>query len=274
MTNMAKITAADVKKLRDLTSAGMMDSKKALEEADGDFDKAIEILRIRLGKKAESRGAERTASAGLVASSGGALVELNCETDFVAKSEEFVSVAQQIVDAAATAKSADVEALKAVALGGSTVDETVKGLAAKIGEKIELGRVVVFDGRVATYMHRRASDLPPAVGVLVEYDGSDEGAARGAAMQIAAMRPDYVSRDDVPADVVAKERDIAEATAREEGKPEQALPKIIEGRLNGYFKQAALLEQPSVVDSKRSVRAVLDAAGVSVKRFARFEVGA
>jgi len=274
MTNMAKITAADVKKLRDLTSAGMMDSKKALEEADGDFDKAIEILRIRLGKKAESRGAERTASAGLIASSGGALVELNCETDFVAKSEEFVSVAQQIVDAAAGAKSADVEALKTVALGGSTVDETVKGLAAKIGEKIELGRVVVFDGRVATYMHRRASDLPPAVGVLVEYDGSDEGAARGAAMQIAAMRPDYVSRDDVPADVVAKEREIAEATAREEGKPEQALPKIIEGRLNGYFKQAALLEQPSVVDSKRSVRAVLDAAGVSVKRFARFEVGA
>ena len=274
MANMAKITAADVKKLRDLTSAGMMDSKKALEEADGDFDKAIEILRIRLGKKAESRGAERTASAGLIASSGGALVELNCETDFVAKSEEFVSVAQQIVDAAAGAKSADVEALKTVALGGSTVDETVKGLAAKIGEKIELGRVVVFDGRVATYMHRRASDLPPAVGVLVEYDGSDEGAARGAAMQIAAMRPDYVSRDDVPADVVAKERDIAEATAREEGKPEQALPKIIEGRLNGYFKQAALLEQPSVVDSKRSVRAVLDAAGISVKRFARFEVGA
>ena len=274
MANMAKITAADVKKLRDLTSAGMMDSKKALEEADGDFDKAIEILRIKLGKKAESRGAERTASAGLIASSGGALVELNCETDFVAKSEEFVSVAQQIVDAAATAKSADVEALKAVALGGSTVDETVKGLAAKIGEKIELGRVVVFDGQVATYMHRRASDLPPAVGVLVEYHGSDEGAARGAAMQIAAMRPDYVSRDDVPADVVAKERDIAEATAREEGKPEQALPKIIEGRLNGYFKQAALLEQPSVVDSKKSVQAVLDAAGVSVKRFARFEVGA
>ena len=274
MANMAKITAADVKKLRDLTSAGMMDSKKALEEADGDFDKAIEILRIKLGKKAESRGAERTASAGLIASSGGALVELNCETDFVAKSEEFVSVAQQIVDAAATAKSADVEALKAVALAGSTVDETVKGLAAKIGEKIELGRVVVFDGRVATYMHRRASDLPPAVGVLVEYDGSDEGAARGAAMQIAAMRPDYVSRDDVPADVVAKEREIAEATAREEGKPEQALPKIIEGRLNGYFKQAALLEQPSVVDSKKSVQAVLDAAGVSVKRFARFEVGA
>ncbi|MBA2465081.1 MAG: elongation factor Ts [Nocardioidaceae bacterium] len=271
---MANISAADVKKLRDLTSAGMMDNKKALEEADGDFDKAIEILRIKLGKKAETRGAERTASAGLVASSGGVLVELNCETDFVAKSEEFVSVAQRIADAASEAKPTDAEGLRAVQLGDSTVDGVVKGLAAKIGEKIELGRVAVFDGQVATYMHRRASDLPPAVGVLVEYDGSDEGAARGAAMQIAAMRPDYVSRDDVPADVVAKERQIAEATARQEGKPEQALPKIIEGRLNGYYKQAALLDQPSVVDSKKSVKAVLDAAGVSVKRFARFEVGA
>ncbi len=131
----------------------------------------------------------------------------------------------------------------------------------------------MFDGPVATYMHRRASDLPPAVGVLVEYDGGSEDVARGAAMQIAAMRPEYVSRDEVPADVVAKEREIAEATAREEGKPEQALPKIIEGRLNGYFKQVALLDQPSVQDSKKSVKAVLDEAGVSVKRFARFEIG-
>ncbi len=271
---MANITAADVKKLRDLTSAGMMDSKKALEEADGDFQKAVEILRVKGAAKAEKRGAERTASAGLVATSGTALVELNCETDFVAKSDEFVAVAQQIADAAAEAKPADLDALKAVALGDSTVGEVVEGLAVKIGEKIELGRVAVFEGPVATYMHRRASDLPPAVGVLVEYDGSDVDAARGAAMQIAAMRPEYVSRDEVPADVVAKEREIAEATAREEGKPEQALPKIIEGRLNGYFKQVALLDQPSVQDSKKSVKAVLDEAGVNVKRFARFEVGA
>ena len=271
---MANISAADVKKLRDITSAGMMDCKKALTEADGDFDRAIEILRTKGQAKAEQRGAEREASNGLVAASGTALVELNCETDFVAKSEEFVNTAQRIADAAAEARPADAEALKAVALGDSTVGEVVADLAVKIGEKIELGRVAVFDGPVATYMHRRASDLPPAVGVLVEYDGGAADAARGAAMQIAAMRPTYVSRDEVPQDVVAKEREIAEATAREEGKPEQALPKIVEGRLNGYFKLVALLDQPSVQDSKKSVKAVLDEAGVSVKRFARFEIGA
>ena len=270
---MANITAADVKKLRDMTSAGMMDSKKALEEADGDVDRAVEILRVKGAAKAEKRGAERTASAGLVAASGAALVELSCETDFVAKSDEFVATAQRIADAAAEAKPADAEALKSVALDGSTVGEVVADLAVRIGEKIHLGRVAVFEGDVATYMHRRASDLPPAVGVLVEYDGGAAEVARGAAMQIAAMRPEYVSRDDVPEAVVAKEREIAEATAREEGKPEQALPRIIEGRLNGYYKQVALLDQPSVQDSKKTVKAVLDEAGVSVKRFARFEIG-
>jgi len=195
---MANISAADVKKLRDITSAGMMDCKKALTEADGDFDRAIEILRVKGAAKAEKRGAERTASNGLVAASDTALVELNCETDFVAKSDEFVAIAQQIADAAAQAKPADAEALKGVALGDSTVGATVDDLAVKIGEKIELGRVAVFDGPVATYMHRRASDLPPAVGVLVEYDGSSAEAARGAAMQIAAMRPQFVSRDESP----------------------------------------------------------------------------
>jgi elongation factor Ts len=271
---MANISAADVKKLRDLTSAGMMDSKKALEEADGDFDKAVEILRVKGSAKAAKRGAERTASSGLVAAAGGALIELNSETDFVAKSDEFVAVAQQIAEAAAEAKPADVEALKAVPLGDSTVGEVVERLAVKIGEKIELGRVAVFEGPVATYMHRRAADLPPTVGVLVEYEGANQEAARGAAMQVAAMRPQFVSRDEVPADVVAKEREIAEATAREEGKPEQALAKIIEGRLNGFFKDVALLDQPSVQESKKSVKAVLEEAGVTVKRFVRFEVGA
>ncbi len=275
---MATISASDVKKLRDLTSAGMMDCKKALTESDGDFDKAIEILRTKGQAKAQQRGAERTASNGLVATAGAALVELNCETDFVAKSDEFVATAQRIADAAAEAKPADLEALKAVSLGDSTVGETVANLAVKIGEKIELGGVAVFDGPVATYLHRRASDLPPAVGVLVEYSAADTVAdaadvARGTAMQIAAMRPQFLSRDEVPADVVAKEREIAEATAREEGKPEQALPKIVEGRLNGYYKTVALLDQPSVQDSKKTVKALLDAAGVSVKRFARFEVG-
>ena len=270
---MANISAADVKRLRDLTSAGMMDSKKALEEADGDFDKAVEILRVKGSAKAAKRGAERTASAGLVASSGTALVELNCETDFVAKSDEFVAVAQQIADAAAEAKPADAEALKAVKLGDSTVGETVEGLAVKIGEKIELGRVAVFDGPVAVYMHRRAADLPPAVGVLVEYDG-DEAAARGAAMQVAAMKAQYLTRDDVPADVVASERDVLEKKTLEEGKPEAAVAKIVEGRLGGFFKEIVLLEQDSVTESKKSVQQVLDAAGTTVKRFARFEVGA
>ncbi len=271
---MANISAADVKRLRDLTSAGMMDSKKALEEADGDFDKAVEILRVKGSAKAAKRGAERTASAGLVATSGTALVELNSETDFVAKSDEFIAIAQQIADVADEAKPADAEALKAVKLGDSTVGETVEALAVKIGEKIELGRVAVFQGNAVSYMHRRASDLPPTVGVLVEFEGDNEEAARAAAMQVAAMRPQYVSRDEVPEEIVAKEREIAEATAREEGKPEQALPKIVEGRVNGFFKEVALLDQASVQDSKKSVKAVLDEAGVTLKRFARFEVGA
>jgi elongation factor Ts len=268
------ITAADVKKLRDQTGAGMMDAKKALTEADGDFEKAVEVLRVKGQDKMKKRGEERTASAGLVATAGGALVEINSETDFVAKNDEFVAVAQQIAEAADAAKAGDADALKAVKLGDSTVGETVEGLAVKIGEKIELGRVAYFDGPVVTYMHRRAADLPPAVGVLVEYEGDNADAARAAAMQVAAMRPTYVSRDEVPADLVEKERGIAEATAREEGKPEQALPKIVEGRLNGFFKEVALLDQPSVQESKKSVKAVLDEAGVTVKRFARFEVGA
>ncbi|MBA3309152.1 MAG: elongation factor Ts [Nocardioidaceae bacterium] len=268
------ITAADVKQLRDATGAGMMDSKKALEEAAGDFDKAVEVLRVKGAAKAAKRGAERTASAGLVATSGGALVELNCETDFVAKSDGFIALGNDIVAAAERAQAADADALKAVELyNGKTVAEAVEAMAAVIGEKLELGRVAYFDGNATAYMHRRASDLPPAVGVLVAFDGDDEAAARGAAMQIAAMRPQFVSRDEVPADLVEKEREIAAATAREEGKPEQALPKIVEGRLNGFFKDVVLLEQSSVQDNKKTVKAVLDEAGVGVRRFARFEVG-
>jgi elongation factor Ts len=267
------VSAADVKKLRELTGAGMMDCKKALEEADGDFDKAAELIRIKLGKKMAARGAEREASAGLVATAGGALVELNCETDFVAKGDEFVATAQRIAAAADQARAGDTEALKAVPLDGKTVGEVVESLAITIGEKIELGRVAYFGGNVVSYMHKRAADLPPAVGVLVEYDGDEQG-ARGAAMQIAAMRPKFLTRDEVPGDQVAKEREIAEATSREEGKPEQAIAKITEGRLNGFFKEVVLLEQPSVTESKKTVKTVLDEAGTSVTRFARFEVGA
>ncbi|MGZ4449074.1 MAG: translation elongation factor Ts [Nocardioides sp.] len=270
---MANFSAADVKKLREQTGAGMMDCKKALEESEGDFDKAVELLRVKGAAKAAKRGAEREASAGLVAHSAGVLVELKCETDFVAKGDDFVAAAQRIADAASEAKPADVEALKAVPLDGQTVGEVVEGLAISIGEKIELGQYVHFDGPVVAYMHKRAADLPPAVGVLVAYDG-DEGAARAAAMQIAAMRPQYLTRDEVPADIVAKEREIAEATSREEGKPEQAIAKITEGRLNGFFKDVVLLEQPSVTENKKSVKAVLDEAGTTLKRFARFEVGA
>jgi elongation factor Ts len=268
------ISAADVKKLRELTGAGMMDCKKALEEADGDFDKAGELLRIKLGKKAAERGAEREATAGLVASSGGALVELKSETDFVAKNEAFIAAAQKIVEAAEAAQAVDTDALKAVPLDGKTVGEVVEDLAISIGEKIELGQVAYFGGQSVVYLHKRAADLPPAVGVIVEYEGDNADAARGAAMQVAAMKPTYLSRDEVPADVVAKEREIGAAIAREEGKPEGAIEKIAEGRLNGFYKDVALLDQSSVTDSKKSVKAVLDEAGVTVKRFARFEVGA
>lgn len=268
------ISAADVKKLRDTTGAGMMDAKKALEETGGDFDKAVEVLRVKGAAKAAKRGAEREATSGLVVNSGSALVELKSETDFVAKNDDFIAAAQQIADAAAASKTADAEALKAASLGDKTVGEVVEGLAVTIGEKIELGQVAYFDGNTVVYMHKRAADLPPAVGVLVEYDGADADAARGAAMQIAAMRPQYLNRDEVPADIVERERSIAEATAKEEGKPEQAIAKITEGRLNGFFKEVALLDQPSVTDNKKSVKQVLDAAGVTINRFARFEVGA
>jgi elongation factor Ts len=267
------ITAADVKKLRDLTAAGMMDAKKALEEADGDFDKAVEILRVKGQAKAEKRAGEREATAGLVAASGGALVELKSETDFVAKNEDFVATAQKIADAASAAKAGDVETLKAVELDGKTVGEIVESLAITIGEKIELGEVAFFEGPSVVYLHKRAADLPPAVGVLVEYDG-DEAAARAAAMQVAAMKPQYLTRDEVPADIVAAEKDVLEKKTLEEGKPEAAVAKIVEGRLGGFFKEIVLLEQESVTESKKSVKQVLDEAGTTVKRFARFEVGA
>lgn len=270
---MASFSAADVKKLRELTAAGMMDCKKALTETDGDFDKAVELLRVKGAAKAAERGAERETSAGLVAASGNALIELKSETDFVAKSEDFVAAAQQIADAAAQAKPADAEALKTVPLGDGTVGSLVEGLAVKIGEKIELGQVAVFEGDTVVYLHRRSADLPPAVGVIVEYSGDAE-AARGAAMQAAAMRPQFLTRDEVPADVVEKEREIAQAQAQEEGKPEQVAAKIAEGRLNAFFKDVVLLEQPSVTENKKSVKQILDAAGTTVTRFARFEAGA
>ncbi|MET9492155.1 MULTISPECIES: translation elongation factor Ts [unclassified Nocardia] len=272
---MANYTAADVKKLRDLTGSGMMDCKRALEETDGDFEKSVEILRIK-GAKDVGKRAERSTAEGLVASQDGVLIEINSETDFVAKNAEFQELANSIVAAAAKTRPADLDALKAVDLGGKTADQAVQELAARIGEKLELRRAVAFDGPVATYLHKRATDLPPAVGVLVQYTGDSEAAAeaaRAAAMQVAALKAKYVTRDQVPADLVEKERSIAEATAREEGKPEAALAKITEGRVNGFYKDVVLLEQSSVTDSKKTVKQQLDEAGATITAFARFEVG-
>src|SRR5256714_1194114 len=276
---MSNFTAADVKKLRDLTGAGMMDCKKALEESGGDFDKAVEILRVK-GAKDVGKRAGRTAANGLVAHAGRALLELNCETDFVAKNADFVGLAQTLVEHVAATKPADVAALLAAELTpGRTVAATIEEFSAKIGEKIVVNRFAVLDGAapVAVYLHRKAADLPPAVGVLVEYAGETDEAgdadARGVAMQVAAMRPKYLTRDEVPADVVATERRIAEETAREEGKPAAALPKIVEGRVGAFFKDFVLLEQPSVQDQKKTVQQILKEAGVTVSRFVRFEVG-
>jgi elongation factor Ts len=269
---MATISAADVKMLRDATGAGMMDCKRALTQADGDFDKAVEILRVSGQAKAAKRGAERSASNGLVASTDGALLQLGAETDFVAKNQAFQDLADDAVKAVAATRADTVAAANAATLpSGQTVGQAVEELAIKIGEKLEVSAAAYFDGQTAVYLHRRASDLPPQVGVLVEYEGSDPSAARSVAMQIAAMRPQYVSRDEVPRELVDNERRIAEATAKEEGKPEQALPKIIEGRLNAYFKDVALLDQPSVTDNKVPVGRQLDEAGIKVLRFVRFE---
>jgi elongation factor Ts len=276
---MSNFTAADVKKLRDLTGAGMLDCKKALEETDGDFDKAVELLRIK-GAKDVNKRAGRTTANGLVAHAGRALLEVNCETDFVAKNADFIGFAQTLVEHVAATAPADLATLAAAELSpGRTVGAALEELSAKIGEKLVINRFAVLDGDapVAVYLHRKAADLPPAVGVLIEYSGTSDEAgdadARGVAMQVAAMRPKYLARDEVPADVIATERRIAEETAREEGKPEAALPKIVDGRVNGFFKDFVLLEQASVQDQKKTVQQVLKEAGITVSRFVRFEVG-
>lgn len=270
---MANYTAADVKKLREITGAGMLDCKKALDEAQGDFDKAIEILRIK-GAKDVGKRAERTAAEGLIAVSGNTMIEINAETDFVAKNAEFIEFANKVAEAAAAVKANSTEELEAVSLGDQTASEALQQLSAKIGEKLQLRRAVTIEGdKVAVYLHHRSADLPPAVGVLVSYEGEDAQAAKAAAMQVAALKAKYLTREEVPAEIVAKEREIAEATAREEGKPEKALPKIVEGRLNGFYKDVCLLDQPSVTESKKTVAQVMDEAGVTLTGFVRYEVG-
>jgi len=273
---MAITSAADVKRLRELTGAGMMDCKRALDESDGDFDSAVELLRIK-GAKDIGKRAERTTANGLVAATGGALIELDCETDFVAKNSEFQQLAELVVNAAATLDAdSGVEAVLAATLGTGTVADAINAMSVKLGEKVELRRVVKYEAPTTVYLHKRSADLPPAIGVLVQYIGDGDAAAeaaRGAAMQIASLKAKYVSREEIPADVVESERRIAEATAREEGKPEAALSKIVEGRVNGFYKDAVLSEQSSVLDSKKTVGALLSQAGVTVTAFSRFEVG-
>lgn len=278
---MAKITAADVKRLRQVTAAGMMDCKNALEEAGGDFDRAVEILRVK-GAKDVGKRESRTASNGLVTShldgnTAGVLLELSCETDFVAKTEGFQSLAADLAAHVAQARPGDVDTLLGQPFAGDgsgTVKQVLDEANAAMGEKVEVRRFVRFDhGYVAAYLHKSSPDLPPTLGVLVELDKDSPQTAKDVAQHIAAMNPRYVSRGEVPDDEVENERRVAEQMAREEGKPEQAISKIVDGRVGSYYKDFTLVEQPFVKDPKKSVKQVLDTAGVAVRRFARFKVG-
>ena len=276
---MANFTAADVKRLREQTGAGMMDCKNALQEASGDLEAAVELLRLK-GAKDVNKRATRTAANGLVTAEldgtrAGVLVELNCETDFVAKTDLFQQVAAEIAAAALKAEVTDRPSLLTTeARPGTTVQQLIEEAGASLKEKLELGRFARFEGGyVASYLHRSDAALPPTLGVLVQLDKDNAEVAKDLAQQIAAMRPLYVVRDDVPADVVEKERRIAEQITRDEGKPEQAIGKIVEGRLNSYFKDVVLTEQAFVKDPKTTIKQVLAGSGVSVTGFARFQVG-
>ncbi|MFH5822492.1 translation elongation factor Ts [Georgenia sp. AZ-5] len=279
---MANYTAADIKALREKTGAGMLDVKKALDEAQGDQDKALEIIRVK-GLKGVAKREGRTVAEGLIAaevtSDGdgetGVMVEVNSETDFVAKNQTFIDFANSVLAAAVSSKAADVDTLLGAEADGQTVQAKVDNVAATIGEKIAVRRVARVSGeKVSVYLHRTARDLPPSVGVLVATDAAGAEVARDVAMHIAAFSPRYLSRDDVPADVVENERRIAEETSRNEGKPEAALPKIVEGRMNGFYKENCLLDQAFAKDPKKSVGKVVEEAGGTVLGFVRFRVGA
>ncbi len=279
---MANYTVADIQTLRARTGAGMMDVKKALDEADGDLDKAVEVLRVK-GLKGVTRREGRAASEGLVAASvvdGGAgqigtMIEVNSETDFVAKSPTFIELANTVLAAVAAAGADSAEAALTADAGGKPVSELVNETAGILGEKIVLRRVARIEAPgVAVYLHKTNQDLPAQVGVLVGSDAKAKDVARDVAMHTAAYSPLYLSRDDVPADIVANERRIAEEVSRAEKKPEAALPKIIDGRMNGFFKENVLLEQAFAKDPKMTVGAVVDQTGGAVTAFARFRVGA
>jgi elongation factor Ts len=276
---MANYSAADVKRLRDLTGAGMLDCKNALVDADGDLEKAVEALRIK-GAKDVGKRAGRTAGNGLVTSAmdgttAGVLLELNCETDFVAKTDLFQEVAGDIAVAALRARVTDrLEVLALNVRDGQTAAGLIEVASATLKEKLDLGRFAAYyDGRIVSYFHKSSPDLPPTLGVLVDIDDGGAEVAQDIAHQIAAMRPQYLTRDEVPADVVANERRIAEQVTRDEGKPEQAIPKIVDGRLNAFFKDVVLTEQPTVRDQKKSVKQLLAESGATVRGFARFQIG-
>lgn len=275
---MANFTAADVKALRDRLGTGMMDSKNALVEADGDMEKAIELLRLK-GAKNNAKRADRSTSEGLVAAveNGGTatMIELACETDFVAKSDKFMNLADAVLTAAAAAGAGSVDEALAAQAGERTVAELIEQDSAVLGEKVELRRIVSVDADAfAIYLHRTSKDLPPQVGVVVGYSGADADTARSVAQHIAFADPQYMNRDEVPSDVVDKEREIVTEISRNEGKPEAALPKIVEGRIGAFFKQVSLIDQDYAKDNKLTIGQVLKDAGVTVTGFARFKVGA
>jgi elongation factor Ts len=268
---MANFTAADVKALRDRLGAGMMDSKNALVEADGDLEKAVEILRLK-GAKSNAKRADRSTSEGLVAAKQNGntttLIELACETDFVAKGDKFINLSEVVLDAAVAAGATTVDEALAASTGDKTVAQAIDEESAIIGEKVELRRLAVVTGDdFAVYLHKTSKDLPPQVGVVVGYTGSDADTARSIAQHIAFADPQYLAREDVPADAVTE-------ISRNEGKPEAALPKIVEGRLGAFFKQVALLEQDYAKDNKVQVKKVVADAGLTITGFVRFKVGA
>ncbi|MGV1035117.1 MAG: translation elongation factor Ts [Microbacteriaceae bacterium] len=276
---MANFTLEDVKNLRERLGTGMVDTKNALVEADGDVEKAVEILRLK-GAKGNAKRADRSTSEGLVAAvengNGTAtMIELACETDFVAKGDKFIALADQVLAAVAAAGADSVESGLAAAAGSGTVESLISDEAAILGEKVELRRVRLVKGEnFAVYLHKTNKDLPPQVGVVVGYTGSDAETARSIAQHISFADPEYLSREDVPAEAVEKERALVEQISREEGKPEAALPKIVEGRVGAFFKQVALLDQDYAKDNKLTIAKVLSDAGLTVTDFARFKVGA
>jgi len=276
---MANISIADIKALREQLGTGMVDTKKALEEAGGDIEKATEILRLK-GAKGNAKRADRSTSEGLVAAkengNGSAtMIELACETDFVEKGEKSTALADKVLDAASAAGATTVEEALAAPAGSQTVAELIGDEAAILGEKVELRRIAVVSGEnFAIYLHKTSKDLPPQVGVVVGYAGADAETARSIAQHISFANPTYLTREDVPAEEVENERRIVEEISRNEGKPEAALPKIIEGRLGAYFKQVALLEQEYARDNKLTIAQVLKDSGLTVSGFARFKVGA